>query len=262
MLRGADMSRDVLYALGLTMVAGAATGVGAIIVLFIKNKCTKLLCATLGFSAGVMIYVSMAEIFDKGKQYLISVYGEEKGYIYITLAFFAGMIGIGVIDSIIPSTDICLKNKENSLKRMGMMTALAIAIHNFPEGMVTFIAALKNPMLGVAICAAIAIHNIPEGIATAVPICYSGVGRKKAFCISLLTGITEPIGALVGYTLLKPLLNDMVFGLIFGIIAGVMVYISIEELLPMARAYDSGRLSMAGCMCGMGVMAVSLVLLA
>ena len=199
----------------------------------------------------------MIEIFGKGKAYLADVLGETKGKIYIKAAFFAGMILMALIDRLIPvgNTD-----DEKKLGRMGIMTAAAIAVHNFPEGMVTFVAALKNPMFGIAICTAIAIHNIPEGIATAMPIYYSGESKLRAFLISCFSGITEPLGAIMGYMLLRPMLNDMVFGLIFGAISGIMVFISIEELLPMARQYDKGGLTMAGFVCGMGIMALSLLL--
>lgn len=261
-MRGVDMD-SILYALLLTLIAGSATGLGALMVLVVKRNNTKLMSGALGFSAGVMIYVSMVEIYTQGKSYLESAAGEMMGAAYITIAFFVGMIVICIIDRFIPSfeDDIGNLREKRSLSRMGMMTALAIAIHNFPEGMVTFITSVKNPVVGIAICAAIAIHNIPEGMATAMPIYYSGVGRKKALLISCFSGMTEPLGAVVGYWLLRPYLNDFVFGVVFGVVAGIMVFISVEELLPMAREYDKGKCTAMGFILGMGVMALSIIML-
>jgi ZIP family zinc transporter len=207
----------------------------------------------------------MIEIFSQAKLYITDAVGSSKGALYATAAFFAGIIIIGIIDWLVPSAEGDIgnltSNRSDALKRMGVLTALAIGIHNFPEGMVTFTSALKNPSLGIAICIAIAIHNIPEGIATAMPIFYSEGKRGKAFLISFFSGITEPIGAIIGYLILRPFFNDKVFGILFGAIAGIMVFISIEELLPMAREYDKGKLTIIGFVAGMAVMALSLLLL-
>ncbi len=262
-MRGVDMD-SILYALMLTLIAGSATGLGALMVIFVKRNNTKLMSGALGFSAGVMVYVSMVEIYAQGKSYLENVVGEGVGGVYITIAFFVGLIVICIIDWFLPSDEGDIgslrENRNSNLNRMGMMTALAIAIHNFPEGMVTFITSVKSPVVGVAICAAIAIHNIPEGMATAMPIYYSGADRRKAFLISCLSGMTEPLGALVGYLLLKPFLNDFVFGVVFGVVSGIMVFISIEELLPMAREYDKGKRTVVGFISGMGIMALSMIM--
>lgn len=260
------MEGNVLYALGLTLVAGAATGIGAIAALFAKKENTRVLAASLGFSAGVMIFVSMVEIFAQARGYLSAAAGDKNGYLYAAAAFFAGVVIIGVIDWVVPSAEGDIGNltadRSASLSRMGMLMALAIGIHNFPEGMVTFTSALRNPSLGAAVCLAIAIHNIPEGISTAIPIYYSDGKRGKAFLVSFLSGIAEPVGALIGYLILRPFLNDFVFGCLFASIAGIMVFISIEELLPMARLYDKGKLTIIGFVCGMAVMAISLFMLA
>ena len=177
------MQNGVLGALMLTVFAGLSTGIGSIIALFAKRTNTKFLSLSLGFSAGVMLYVSMIEIFSKAKNYLISENGEKAGYWICVMAFFLGIILIALIDFFIPSTDsdIGSKNQKNNLSRMGIMTALAIGIHNFPEGIATFTSALKDPVLGVAIAVAIAIHNIPEGIATSLPIYFPMVKKEKPF---------------------------------------------------------------------------------
>ena len=255
---------NVAFALFLTVLAGISTGIGSLTALFAKRTNTKLLSLSLGFSAGVMLYVSMVEIFAKSKTFLSGALSEASGYRICVISFFLGIILIALIDFFLPGAenDIGSYNEKKSgrLKRMGLVTALTIGIHNFPEGMVTFTSALKDPHLGIAIALAIAIHNIPEGIATSMPIYYAEGNRKKAFFISFLSGMTEPAGAVIGYLLLRPILNDVTFGVIFGAISGIMVFISIEELLPMAREYEKSKITIVGVIIGMLVMAVSLLL--
>ena len=180
---------------------------------------------------------------------------------------------IGIIDKLVPSfenpheihgieemTQPVEKDKNTKLMRMGIFTALAIGIHNFPEGLATFTAALKDPALGIGIAVAIAIHNIPEGISVSVPIYYATGDRKKAFLYSFLSGVSEPVGALIGYILLLRFFNDLVFGIVFAMVAGIMVFISLDELLPSAQKYGEHHLSIYGLISGMIVMALSLLL--
>lgn len=253
----------MLSALALTVFAGLSTGIGSIIALFAKRTNTKFLSLSLGFSAGVMLYVSMIEIFFKAREYLSNDNGYKLGYWLCVIAFFAGILTIAIIDFFLPSTESDIgANKNKQLKRMGIMTALAIAIHNFPEGMATFTSALKDPYLGIAIAVAIAIHNIPEGIATSLPIYFSTGKKLKAFLISFLSGITEPLGAIVAYLLLKPFFNDTLFGLLFSAVAGIMVFISLEELIPMAHEFEKSKVTIIGVIIGMVIMAISLLLFA
>lgn len=256
------MQNGIIEALMLTIFAGLSTGIGSIIALFAKRTNTKFLSLSLGFSAGVMLYVSMIEIFSKAKNYLVAENGEKLGVWMCVISFFIGIILIFLIDFFIPSTesDIGSKNQKSNLNRMGIMTALAIGIHNFPEGIATFTSALKDPLLGVAIAVAIAIHNIPEGIATSLPIYFSDGKKGKAFLISFLSGMTEPIGAILGYILLRPFLNDTVFGFLFSSVAGIMVFIALEELIPMAHEYEKSKITIIGVVLGMLVMAISLLL--
>ncbi len=258
------MENNIIFAFLITLLAGIATGIGSVMALFMKRSNTKFLAASLGFSAGVMIYVSMIEIFSKSRTYLSVAYDDNIGYILATAAFFFGVLFIGLIDYFVPSADGDIGNltadKNEMLKRMGLLTALAIGIHNFPEGMATFTSALRDPHLGIAIALAIAIHNIPEGIATSAPIYYSTGSRKKAFFISFFSGISEPVGAILGYILLRPFFNDTMYGILFGSIAGIMVFISIEELLPMAREYEKSKVTIIGFITGMAVIAASLLL--
>ena len=153
-------------------------------------------------------------------------------------------------------------NEQSKLMRMGLFTALAIAIHNFPEGLATFIAALDDPSLGIAIAVAIAIHNIPEGIAVSVPIYYATGNKKKAFWYSFSSGLAEPVGALIGFLILMPFLSPLIFGLIFAGVAGIMVFISIDELLPAAQEFGEHHLSIYGLIAGMMLMAFSLLMFA
>ena len=259
------MDNNVFYALLLTLIAGLMTGVGSIMGLFVPKENKKFLSVALGFSAGVMLYVSFIEMFPKAQEYLCESFGVKNGGWWVTGAFFFGMVLIMLIDNFIPSPESDLTAQKTgqhsaTLERMGLLMALAIAIHNFPEGLATFASTLDDVSLGAAIAVAIAIHNIPEGIVTSVPIYHATGNRQKAFIISLLSGLTEPLGAIIGYLILRPFLNSTLYGIIFASIAGIMVYIAIEELIPMAREYDKGNSMMLGCIGGMIIMAVSLIM--
>jgi len=267
------MDGTVVFAFALTLFAGLATGIGSLLAFFTKRTNTKFLSIALGFSAGVMIYVSLVEIFVKAKDALVLDLGQTNGYWATIAGFFGGMLLIALIDRLIPAignphevksvedVNTGPTNEEYAkLKKMGMFTALAIAIHNFPEGIATFTSALQDPTLGIAIAIAVAIHNIPEGIAVAIPIYFATGNRKQAFKLSFLSGLAEPVGALVAFFFLMPYLNGVMFGVIFAAVAGIMVFISIDELLPAAREYGEAHLSVYGFMAGMAVMAVSLVL--
>lgn len=270
----------IFFAFGLTLFAGLATGIGSILAFFTKKTNTSFLSIALGFSAGVMLYVSFIEIFVKAKIELQSTLGEVQGTWATVMAFFGGMFFIAIIDRLVPSEENpheihkieeiaslekkmeleTPKQKDKKLLRMGVFTALAIGIHNFPEGLATFTAALTDPNLGFAIAVAIAIHNIPEGIAVAIPIYYATESRGKAFTLSFLSGLAEPVGALIGYLILMPILTPTVFGVVFAGVAGIMVFISLDELLPTAQEYGEHHLSIYGLVIGMVVMAVSLLL--
>lgn len=272
------MEGNVLFALGLTLFAGLATGVGALIAFFTSRTNKKFLSVALGFSAGVMIYVSLVEIFVKAKDSLTAALGETQGYWMTVIGFFGGIVFIAIIDRFIPQKNNPHEVKtvedvhaaglnapavdEDKLMKMGIFTALAIAIHNFPEGIATFMSAIQDPNVGIAIAIAVAIHNIPEGIAVAVPIYFATGNRKKAFKLSFLSGLAEPVGAIVAYLILMPFLTDTMFGVIFAAVAGIMVFISLDELLPAAKKYDETHLSIYGLIAGMAVMAISLLLLA
>ena len=298
---------SVWTALGLTLFAGMATGIGSAIAFTARRTNYRFLSLATGFSAGVMLYVSFVEIFYKGADALTATYGRYWGPWVNTASFFGGILLIGIVDYLIPAAEnphethseketAPLHNssapvpdftalaeasagEQNSdfhdhgrehrkLMRMGLFTALAIAIHNFPEGLATFLAALHDPSLGVAIAVAIALHNIPEGISVSVPIFYATGNRRKAFVYSVLSGLAEPVGAVVAYGALRfltggpgGLATSQLMGVLFGGVAGIMVYISLDELLPTSRAYGKGHDSLFGLMAGMAVMALSLLLM-
>lgn len=270
------MDENVLFAFGLTLFAGLSTGIGGLLSIMTKHTSKKFLSAALGFSGGVMIYVSFAEILQKANHSLSEELGTTSGAWVTALAFFGGIMLILIIDRLIPSEEnphepLLLeeadesvagneKRHERKLMRMGLLTALAIAIHNFPEGLATFAAALYDPAVGISIAIAIAIHNIPEGIAVAVPIHAATGSRAKALLHSFLSGLAEPIGALVGYFALRSFFSPTTFGILFAGVAGIMVFISLDELIPTAREYDTGHVSIYGVTGGMAVMALSLLM--
>ena len=296
--------RDVWLAFGLTLFAGMATAIGSIIAFTAKRTNYRVLSVATGFSAGVMLYVSFVEIFFKGVESLVERFGEVGAHWVNAGSFFGGMLLIGLIDNLIPaaenpheihseaetrplhdpskpapdfgalseleviSPDTHDHRAKHKLLRMGLFTALAIGIHNFPEGLATFLAALQDPSLGIAIAIAIALHNIPEGISVSVPIFYATGSRKKAFIYSALSGLAEPIGAIIGYAAIRVFLGGNsgmvppeIMGILFGGVAGIMVYISLDELLPTSRAYGKGHDSLFGLVAGMLVMALSLLLM-
>jgi len=270
-------SPQFLFAFGLTAFAGLSTGIGSALAFYTRQTNHKFLSVALGFSAGVMIYVSLIEIFAKARASLEDVYGTW-GYWVTTLAFFGGIAIIALIDKVVPkyenpheARDVVDMNatragvtrrSDTALFRMGIFSALAIAIHNFPEGIATFTSAYQDSALGFSIAIAIAIHNIPEGIAVSVPIFFATGDRKKAFFYSFLSGLSEPVGGLVGFWLLSYLFSDALFGVVFASVAGIMVYISLDELLPTAERYGEHHLAIYGVISGMVVMALSLLLFA
>jgi ZIP family zinc transporter len=250
-------------ALALTLLAGLSTGIGSAIAYFIRRPRIIYLSFSLGLSAGVMIYVSFVELLPKAVQMV----GQQVG----VLSFFIGMGFIAIVDLLVPEPE----NPHNyegmdqpespdashHLMRTGVMTALAIGIHNFPEGLATFASALNDVHVGAFIATAIAIHNIPEGIAVSMPIYYATGNKNKAFLYSFLSGVSEPVGALIGFLVLMPFLSSTVLAGTLAFVAGIMIYISLDELLPMAHRYGHGHLVISGVILGMLIMAISLMML-
>ena len=266
---------DVAFAFLLTIIAGIATGIGGVFVLFSKADNRKFLSICLSFSAGIMIYIAFAEIFVSALGTLEYQYGDDYGLLLATAAFFAGIAVMVIIDKFVPHADhddeapdladyaSDQEREKKKLRQTGIMSTIAIAIHNFPEGMITFLAAMYDPALGIAIAIAIIIHNIPEGIAMAAPI-YHGTGsRKKAFLVSLGSGLTEPLGALIAWIFISNVFYDIdgIFGISFAVISGIMVYVAIHTLLPAAQRYGKHHIVMKWLFLGMGIMALSIVII-
>ena len=276
---------NILSALLLTLIAGAATGIGGALVLFKKKLSSDILAGALGLSAGVMIFISLAELFPESQAEIASIGSLKHGEALVLLAFFAGMGIITLIDFLIPEYEnpheasglsldartaavgvLEQTGNEKALHRLGVMSALAIAIHNFPEGIATFIGALNDPQMGAGITFAIAIHNIPEGIAVAIPIYYATKSKGKALLHATLSGMSEVLGALLclvvsavfGIDLTS---NGHIFPLIMAAVAGIMIYISLDELLPTAEKYGKHHIAIAGVVSGMAIMGISLLII-
>ena len=280
-----ETMNGILSALILTLIAGSATGLGGALVLFKKKLSSNFLAAALGLSAGVMIFISLAEMFPQAQAEIMGIEGFTHGKAYVLLAFFVGIGIITLIDFLIPEYEnpheasglsldahtpavgiLEQTGNEKALQRLGLMSALAIGIHNFPEGIATFIGALNDPQMGTGITFAIAIHNIPEGIAVAIPIYYATKSKGKALLLATLSGMSELIGALLCLAVtsifgVELSGNGPAFPLILAAVAGIMIYISLDELLPTAEKYGKHHIAIAGVVAGMAIMGASLLLL-
>jgi ZIP family zinc transporter len=254
--------------MGITLFAGLATGAGGIVVFFTdKEKHSgRFLSASLGFSAGVMIYISLVEMLAQARVGLVAKFGDVPGGLLSLLAFTAGIGMAFIIDRMVPEVENphhvrsisemahaehASDEERERLGRAGMMFALVIAIHNFPEGLATLAGGLADSKVGFGIAIAIALHNIPEGMAVAVPILYATGSRKKAFFYATLSGLAEPAGALIGMLLLGPFLSAPLLASLFAFVAGIMIYISFDELLPMAETYGKHHIALTGLLAGM-----------
>ncbi|HEA8082248.1 TPA: zinc transporter ZupT [Campylobacter jejuni] len=283
---------QIFIAMLLTLFAGFSTAIGSIIAFFSRKDDLRVLSLGLGFSAGVMIYISFMEILPTALKDFKNYYNSHWAELLGLACFFGGILISLLIDKLIPEDvnphepkedlselKICPLSQKGqnppkfhpgeklhqintkALKRTGIFTALAIAIHNFPEGFATFISSLDNLTLGIAIAIAVAIHNIPEGLAVSLPIYHATGDKKKAFIYSALSGFAEPLGAFVGALILLPFIGDLTLAISFAVIAGIMVFISLDELLPAAKTYDKAHDSLYGLIAGMAIMALSLNLL-
>ena len=261
-------SDNLQVAFALTLAAGLATTIGSLMVLFSRRPNPRLLAFGLAFAGGAMVYVSLSEILNKSIASFALAHGERQGFTFGTLAFLAGVLLIVAIDHLIPNPHESLDKQDplfrgdnrSYIRRVGLLTAVAITAHNFPEGLATFFATLESPSVGMPLAFAIAIHNIPEGIAIAVPVYFATHSKFNAFGASLLSGLAEPVGAAIGYFALSGVLSHTTFGIVFGMIAGVMVFLALDELLPAAKRYAKGHETVYGLVAGMATLAISLVL--
>ena len=257
-------TENILFAFALTISVGLATGIGSVIAFTGKTDNKKYLPISLGFGSGVMLFAAFAELFPESKETLVNIFGEEKGFLISIIAFFIGMVFMVFTEKFCfhehndKKCNHC-QNEKHALYQVGIMTAIAISIHNFPEGIAIFTSAMTNKTLGFSIAAAIAIHNIAVGIAISAPVYYGTEDKKKAFLISIITGLTEPFGALVGFILFKNYMNEAFLGILLGIVAGIMVYISLDELLPSAQKGSNHHMATYSMILGMIVMGICFV---
>jgi len=252
--------------------AGISTIIGGFVTFFIKRKSMRALSIGLGFSAGVMIFISLSELLPSSQEYVTKIFGASNSWITV-LSFVVGIVIAILIDYFIPDhikdenhyitdddheNDPEIIDKWKKLKRAGLMTAVAVAIHNFPEGLATFFATTVDIKLGLAVVVAISIHNIPEGIAIALPVYQATGSKRKAFYYTVLSGLSEPVGGAVGFLLINMLFPDVAIGLMFAVVAGIMTYISFDTLIPLSREYDTGHCSITGVVLGMIFIALTI----
>lgn len=273
---------NVSFAFLLVFLAGMATSLGSVIPFFVRRGGRKFLSAVMGFSAGVLIYLALAGLMGESHESLEAVYSAKTGGLFSVAAFFAGVLIISIADHFSGSCHSfhhshkhhCENGKpgkeehdgnsekhsyNEKLLRTGLFTAITLSIHNLPEGFAIFMAALKEPAMAVPMTIAVAVHNVPVGIAIAMPVYFATRRKRKAFLYTFLTGLTELIGAVLGYLIFSPYLNEALFGIVFAVAAGIMIFLSFDELLPVSREYGGQHISLYGLLSGMAVMAVTLV---
>ncbi len=278
------MNESYLLPLILSTLAGLSTVLGGFVTFFIKENSLKFLSFGLGLSAGVMLFISLVDLYPEALELIKNQLGEK--FAILAIVFFGiGMLVAVLIDFFIPdhlqgqmfnkqiganekhidSTDC--KEDENApisigkIKRAGVLTAIVVAVHNFPEGLATFFTTSQNLMLGVGIVFAIAIHNIPEGMAISIPVYQATHSKRKAFLYSFLSGMAEPVGGVFGFFIIKTIFPNMCLGLLFSLVAGIMTYISIDTLLPLSKDYDTGHYSISGVVLGILIMGCALIML-
>ena len=255
------MEHEALRALLLSTLAGFSTMIGALIIFFSDRKNEKLISTSLGFAGGVMLSVSFMELLPSSMSYFRSFANEQLSTVYMVISLILGVLFASLLDKFIPHEEEkdTHELKHENLYRVGIVSMMAIAIHNFPEGIATFMAGYDSSSLGLAIAIAIAFHNIPEGITVALPVYFSTGSKGKAIYYTFLSSISEPIGALMAFLVLRPFINDVSLGIIFGVISGIMLYIAIEELLPSSRDYGYPRLALWAAFAGICLMPLTLM---
>ncbi len=273
---------NYLLALIFSTIAGLSTVIGGLVTFFIKGNSLKFLSFGLGLSAGVMLFVSLADLYPEACEMIKAQMGSNSAWLAV-LFFGFGILTAVLIDFFIPdhiqasmftkqiganeahidSTD-CAENENaeitiGKVKRAGLLTAIVVALHNLPEGLATFTLTSQNVMLGLGIVFAISIHNIPEGMAISIPVYQATHSKRKAFLYSFLSGMAEPVGGVIGFLIIKTLFPELCIGLLFALVAGIMTYISLDTLLPLSKDYDTGHYSISGVVLGLMVMGIALV---
>lgn len=255
------IDRNSLFPLLLSTIAGLSTVLGALIVFFTKDRNERFLTFSLGFSAGVMITVSFTDLFPTAEAAISKYHGKINSILWSILFLLIGALMAYLIDSFIPEGEkegtIHKLDNNFDIFRVGLVSTIALMIHNFPEGIATFVSGYQDTTLGIAVTFAIALHNIPEGIAIAMPIYFATKSRAEAIKYSFLSGMAEPLGALIAFICLKPFINELILGIIFALVCGIMLYISFAELIPSSRKYGYTRLSLASIFLGVSIMPIT-----
>ena len=254
------MDQHTIAAFIISFLAGISTLLGAIIIFFTKSKSEKIVSCSLGFAAGVMISVSFSDLLPEAQKAIAAHSGETWAIIYSVIFMVIGLCLALPIDYFVPHEEFDPESNDKphqNLYRVGFVSMLAMMLHNFPEGIATFMASYNNPTLGMSIAVAIAFHNIPEGISVAMPIYFATQSKIAALKYTFLSGIAEPIGAVLAFLILKPFINEFFLGAIFAVVAGIMIYISFEELIPTSRQYGYSRLALLSSFAGICIMPLS-----
>lgn len=250
-------TRNALIALLLAAIAGLSTMLSTVLLFFTKGKNEKLVSASLAFAAGVMLSVSFLDLYPQSAAFLESFVGGNWGIILSVIFLSVGVLLAGLLDKLVPHEETHKETdtrEHKDLYRVGFVSMLAIGLHNFPEGIATFMAGYTDISLGIQVTIAIAMHNIPEGISVAMPVYFATGNKWKAIKYTFLSGMAEPLGAFVAFLVLRPFINDLVMGIIFAILTGIMLYIAIEELLPSSRQYGHKKLALISTFAGVVIM--------
>ena len=259
------MEQSAIFALLLSSLAGISTVLGTCIVFISKRTSKRTITFALGFAGGVMICVSFTDLFPFAEKTLVKYYGSLYGVLLTMMYMLSGVIFAMLIDKFIPHENHLISSGSSGdakLFRVGIVAMIAIILHNFPEGIATFMSSYQNAALGISISLAIAMHNIPEGIAVAMPIYYSTGNRMKALRYTFYSGLSEPFGAVLAYLILKPFISEFLLGLIFAFVMGIMLYICFEELIPSSREYGHNTLSLWSIFLGICIMPITHIFMA
>lgn len=220
-----------LFPLLLSFIAGISTVLGSFFILFKIKKVGEFVVFSLSFSLGIMTLISFFDLIPSSYPVIINNYGMLYGIIIFVLIFLLGYQSIKLINDRI-------KDNDSSLYKIGILSMISLVLHNFPEGIAVFIGALSNTSIGIKLCIAIMLHNIPEGIAISVPLYYSGVKKKRVFLYTLLSGLSEPIGALLAYFILKNFINELFLSMVLVFVSGLMISLALNDILKEVRRYN------------------------
>ncbi len=246
-----------VYALLLSFLAGFATVIGGLVIFFKfkEENIDKFIVGALSFSLAIMIGISITDLIPESTYILLKGYGISKGIIYALLAFIIGVVTIKYLNKVITKLE-----KKNDLYKLGILNMLVLIMHNFPEGIATFMSTYKDLGLGIKLTLAIAVHNIPEGIAIAVPIYYATSSRKEALFKTFLSGIAEPLGAVIAFFFLSKYINNNLISIILILVGGIMITLAIDVIYPKVQKYKIYNMTFLGIALGLFIAMLSFLL--